>query len=148
MKPHPLRGSVSQVHTHTHTVFRWLPNKNRDHHVCQSTLVISIKRLASYFFSVGEFSCNMINVFQIWQAIPFRKNRDSWRTHHLSWSFGPLFRPYFFRIPSRTAALFPQDGSWSKQQMRLAQIVRSQTFETIMGVVIVLTLVLLGVDTN
>ena len=38
----------------------------------------------------------------------------------------------------------PKDGSWSKQRMRLAQIVRSQTFETIMGVVIVLTVVYLG----
>lgn len=56
--------------------------------------------------------------------------------------FGPTF------FGSQAATHFPQDGSWSKQRMRLAQIVRSQTFETIMGVVIVLTLVLLGVDRN
>jgi len=40
------------------------------------------------------------------------------------------------------------DGSWSNQRMRLAQIVRSQTFETIMGVVIVLTVVLMIFETN
>ena len=61
----------------------------------------------------------------------------------ISWSFGHLFRPSF--VGSQAASrIRTQDGSWSKQRMRLAQIVRSQTFETIMGVVIVLTLVLLG----
>lgn len=40
------------------------------------------------------------------------------------------------------------DGSWSKQRTRVAQIVRSQTFETMMGVVIVLTVVLMIFETN
>jgi len=44
-----------------------------------------------------------------------------------------------------TLAADTEDGAaWSQQRIWLAQLVRSQSFETVMGLVIMVNLVLLG----
>jgi reverse gyrase len=59
------------------------------------------------------------------------------KTQH---DFAQLNHPIFDTLAADT-----EDGAaWSQQRIWLAQLVRSQSFETVMGLVIMVNLVLLG----